>query len=59
MMKDIRRLTMAGIAAFLSGSQELGGFSVKSAEAYSFIESVFSKQDSSKLPQALARIECD
>lgn len=43
---------MADIAAFLTGSQELD-FSVKSAEAYPFIESVLSNQHYSKLPRAL------
>jgi hypothetical protein len=50
MMQDIKRLTMADIAAFLTGSRELD-FSVNSAEAYPFIESVLSNQHYSKLPR--------
>ena len=51
MMKEIKRLTLDDIEAFLTGSQELD-LSVKSEEAYKFIESVLSNQRYSKLPRA-------
>jgi transposase InsO family protein len=47
-MRDIKTLTLGDIEAFLTGSQELD-FSVKSAEAYKFIEGVLSNQHYSKL----------
>ena len=48
MLKDIKRLTQADIEAFLAGSKPLD-FSVQSAEAYLFIESVLANQHYSKL----------
>jgi hypothetical protein len=47
-MRNIKTLTLADIEAFLTGSQELD-FSVKSAEAYKFIEGVLNNQRYSKL----------